>query len=189
MRHLTLIVSLVACLLSGTPTFAGSQPVEPPPPAPAGSQPETQTPPAEESPENPSPKPKAPKPTELDLLQDPTVKVELDPVVASSLVDRVVEATTVTVHCPDAMTAEVFIVPVDAPYGGKPLDIPRSVGKGVRSANLFKVQWASKEPDQYVKLFAVVRRKSSPERRVRSHTIDLAIGGTRFEPDTQPATP
>ena len=124
------------------------------------------------------------KPTELDLLQDPTVKVEVEPVVASSVVDRVIEPGTVIVRCPDALTAEVFLVPVDAPYGGKPLDIPRSIGKGTKTANVFKIRWTSKEPDQYVKLFAVVRRKSSPERRVRSHTIDLAIGGSRYVPDS-----
>jgi hypothetical protein len=132
-------------------------------------------------------KPK-PKPTELDLPEDSTIKIRVFPLMPSNLVDRVGEPATVTVDCPGALSAEVFIVPVDAPYGGHALDRPRLIGKDIRPHDGLTVAWSEQEPDQYVKLFAVVRKRSQPDHRLRSHTIDLAMYGSRYKPAARTGT-
>jgi hypothetical protein len=122
------------------------------------------------------------KPTELDLPEDASIKIRVHPLMPSNLVDRVGEPATVTVECPGAVSAEIYIVPVDAPYGGHALDRPRLIGKDVKPGDGLTVHWSDQEPDQYIKLFAVVRKRSLPDRRVRSHPLDLAMYGARYKP-------
>jgi hypothetical protein len=124
----------------------------------------------------------AAKPTELDLPEDTSIKIRLHPLMPSNLVDRVGEPVTINVECPGALSAEIYLVPVDAPYGGHALDRPRLIGKDEKPADGLMVHWSDQEPDQYVKLFAVVRKRVMPERRVRSHPLDLAMYGTRYKP-------
>lgn len=119
-------------------------------------------------------------PTELDLSVDDRIKVKVEPFVVGSLVDRIVEPSVIVIDSPGAAEVEVFVVPVDAPYGGKAIEKPHSVGKDERSADGFKINWVAKEHDPYVKLFVVAKRKNS-QHRVRSHTLDFGMSGARFE--------
>jgi hypothetical protein len=132
------------------------------------------------------------KPSELDLPEDLSIKIKVDPVIPGNVVDRIGEPAKVTVECPGIVSAEVFVVGVDSPYGGRALERPRLLGRDSSSSDGFTVQWNDAEVDQYVKIFAVVTRKTQPEKRMRSHTIDLAMHGARFKPSpaqTQPARP
>src|SRR5689334_10768049 len=52
--------------------------------------------------------------TELDLPEDDSIKLKVEPLIVGSVVDRVAEPSTIAVECPGALTAEVYIVPVDA---------------------------------------------------------------------------
>jgi hypothetical protein len=121
-------------------------------------------------------------PTELDLPVDEKVHVHVEPYVAGSVVDRVSEpaAVTVTISEPTSMV-EVFVVPVDSPYGGKALDKPRLIGKDDKPADGFKVMWTGKEKAPYVKVFAVVMKRAGVQRRWRSHTLDFGMGGMRLD--------
>jgi hypothetical protein len=125
----------------------------------------------------------AKQPTELDLPVDDSIKVSISPVQVSHVVDHVVEPCIITVRCPEALSAQVFMVPVDAPYGGRGTDKPHLIGTDNNPKNNgFKVRWASKETSRYVKIFAVVRKRSAPLQEVRSLTVDIGIAGSRFDP-------
>jgi hypothetical protein len=110
----------------------------------------------------------APQPTELDLPVDESIKVTVEPVQVSNLVDRVMETATVSVKCPTALSAQVFVVPVDAPYGGRALEKPRLIG-------------SDNKPADGLKVFAVVRKSAAPNTPVRSRTVDFAMGGARYD--------
>lgn len=120
-------------------------------------------------------------PTELDLPVDEGIKVKVDPVVSGPVVERVVSLTSVVIATKNATEVEVFVVPVDAPYGGKALEKPHSVGKDDKPADGFKVMWTQKESAPYVKVFAVVTRRTGFPHQVRSRTFDFGMGGTRLE--------
>lgn len=124
-------------------------------------------------------------PTELDFPLDEKIKVKVEPFIPGSLVDRIVEPTTVQVECLGAAEINLFVVAVDSPYGGKALEKPRLIGKDAKPSDGFKIHWNNKEPDPYVKIFAVVRKKNGPK-RFRSHTLDFAMAGARFEPKKAP---
>jgi hypothetical protein len=129
------------------------------------------------------------QPTELDLPVDEKIKVKVEPFVPGSVVDRLVEPSTVTVECPGAQEVDLYVVPVDAPYGGKAVDRPRRIGRDDKPANGLKVDWATKEYHPYVKVFVVVRKKGFGMRR--SRTLDFGMSGARFEakPEAAPSQP
>lgn len=129
------------------------------------------------------------EPTELDLPQDAAIKIKVSPIIPSNVVDRVCEPASIIVDCPGALSAEVFLVPVDSPYGGRALQPPRSLGKDSKPADGMVIPWSEKVSDQYVKLFAVVRKRAQPDKRVRSHTIDIAVSGARLKPKPAAGTP
>jgi hypothetical protein len=120
------------------------------------------------------------EPTELDLPVDQTIKIKVDPVQISNVVDRVNEPSTVTVSSAGMLNAQLFLVPVDSPYGGRSLGKPRLIGTVNRAGDQLAIRWTSKEPTPYVKLFAVVHKKDAPGTSVRSRTIDLGIGPARL---------
>jgi hypothetical protein len=120
-------------------------------------------------------------PTELDLPVDDRVKVRVEPYVAGSVVDRISEPAAVTVQIPDCLKVEVFVVAVDAPYGGKAIEKPRLIGKDDKPADGFKVMWTGKEKTPYVKVFAVITKRAGVQRLFRSHTLDFGMAGTRLD--------
>jgi hypothetical protein len=126
-------------------------------------------------------------PTELDLPVDENIKLKVEPYVASPVVDRIIEPAAVIVGSPNTSEVEIFVVPVDSPYGGKALEKPHSVGKDEKPGDGFKVMWTKKESAPYVKVFAVVTHKTGIQRLYRSHTMDFGMGGSRLE--TAPAKP
>lgn len=125
-------------------------------------------------------------PTELDLPVDESIKVKVDPIVSGPVVERVVSPTAVMVGTKNTTEVEVFVVPVDAPYGGRALEKPHSVGKDDRAVDGFKVMWTQKETAPYVKVFAVVTRKTGFPHHVRSRTFDFGMGGTRLDAQNAP---
>jgi hypothetical protein len=125
-------------------------------------------------------------PTELDLPIDESIKMKVQPFISGPVVDRLIEPTTIIVGSPNTSDVEIFVVPVDAPYGGKALEKPRSVGRDEKPADGFKIIWATKESAPYVKVFAVVTHKVGIQRRYRSHTMDFGMGGNRFEAKPAP---
>lgn len=125
-------------------------------------------------------------PTELDLRVDERVHVHVEPYVPGPVVDRITEPAAVTVEVPDCTRVEVFVVPVDAPYGGKAIDKPRMIGKDDKPADGFKVMWSGKEKTPYVKVFAVITKRNGVQRRFRSHTLDFGMGGARLDAPAAP---
>jgi hypothetical protein len=134
---------------------------------------------ADSAPENNEPPDMGP--TELDYPVDEKIKVKVDPFTSSPVVDRISEPCTVTVEGPNILDVEVFVVPVDGPYGGHAIDRPRSIGKDLNPAKGFTVKWTGKEQSQYVKVFAVVHRRVGIPRTVRSLTLDFGMAGARYE--------
>lgn len=131
-----------------------------------------------------------PAPTELDYPTDEKIKVKVDPVVSNAVVDRITEPSTITVLCTGPVEeVELFVVPVDAPYGGKATDKPRAVGKDDKASDGFKITWTGKEHDPYVKLFAVVKKRGGGRARFRSRTLDFGMGGNRYEQPGQTPQP
>jgi hypothetical protein len=118
----------------------------------------------------------------LELPVDESIKISVDPVEISNVVDRVMGPAVVTVKCPQATDVRLFLVPVNAPYGGRTLDKPRLIGSDSKPSDGLTVRWNSKESHQYVKLFAVVHKKNAPQVEVRSRTVDFAVGGSRYVP-------
>lgn len=121
-------------------------------------------------------------PSEINLPVDDSVKVTVEPLFVSNLVDRVLEPSTVTVCCPEALSVQLFIMPVDSPYGGVALRRPKLIASDNRPSDKYTLRWTGKEQTAYVKLFAVVRKQRTPYTFVRSRTIDLALGGMRYTP-------
>lgn len=126
--------------------------------------------------------------TELDYPIDEKVKVKVEPCIANAVVDRLSEPSTITVVAPGASEVELFVIPVDAPYGGKAIDKPHVIGKDDKPSDGFRIHWTAKESEPYIKLFAVVRRKGS-ERKLRSRTYDFAMSGSRLDKRPDPVVP
>jgi hypothetical protein len=114
---------------------------------------------------------------ELTLPIDDTLKVTVVPVIRTNVVDRVVEPCTVQVKAAGAAQVQVFVVPVDSPYGGRAVDSPRSIGTDANPADGFSVRWTGTESAKYMKVFAVAQKGG---RSVRSATVDVGIGGKRL---------
>jgi hypothetical protein len=120
--------------------------------------------------------------TELDLPVDATVRLSVDPLFPSSLVDRVMEPCTVTVRGSNITSVDIMAVPVDAPYGGFAVATPRLVGHAAanKRSTAFLLRWSAVEPDRYLKLFAVVHKKNGS--LARSKTLDVCMSGPRYHP-------
>jgi hypothetical protein len=121
-------------------------------------------------------------PSEFDLQMDDAVKLRVEPVQVSNLVDRLLEPSTITVKCREALSVQIFVMPVDAPYGGVPLGRPKLVASDNHPGSAYAFRWDSKEPNPYIKIFAVVRRQRDPYAFVRSRALDFAVGGMRYAP-------
>lgn len=122
-------------------------------------------------------------PTELDYPIDDRIKVKVEPFVPGTVVDRLLEPSLVTIVNASGSEVELFVVPVDAPYGGKALDRPHSIGKDEKPADGWKLHWNGKEHQPYIKLFAVVHRRNGGH--ARSRTYDFGVAGTRYEPEPE----
>lgn len=118
------------------------------------------------------------KPPQPKLMEDTSIKLRVDPVLLDSVIDRVLEPAKIFVEAPGATVVDVFLVPVDAPYGGKPLGKGRLLGRDSTPRDGFVIDWSSSEPHQYLKLFAVVHKNGEQS---RSRTIDIAVSGDRFK--------
>ena len=177
---------LIAVLHGACPAPGDARP-RPPEPAAAGQQDPT-------TPVNSSP-PQKPAGSGIDapeesgsraIPEDKSVKLSIEPLLVGNLIDRVMEPATITVHAPGALRVEVYLLPVDSPYGGKPTGKARLIGQDLTPANGFKIKWAKPTSDPYVKIFAVVHKKSAPESTIRSHTIDVGLGGQLLIPRSAP---
>ena len=131
-----------------------------------------------------------PPPAELQIPVDDSIKLTIDPVQVSSVVDRVNEPCTVTIKSPGLLNAQLYLIGTDAPYGGLLIGDPRLIGEDNHAGDKLSVRWSSKETNQYVKLFAIVHKKNAPDKAVRSRTLDVGIGPARFKlPPVPPRTP
>lgn len=117
---------------------------------------------------------------------DDRIKIKIAPLVIGPVIDRVTESATVTVRAPGASKVEVYVEPVDAPYGGRTTGEPRLLG---RSTNMrcFCVNWSAPEPDKYVRVYAIAYR--SQAQPTRSRGTDLGMGGKRLVIPPKPDTP
>lgn len=108
---------------------------------------------------------------------DDRIKIKIAPIVIGPVIDRVTESATVTVRAPGASKVEVYLEPVDAPYGGRTTGEPRLLG---RSTNMrcFCVNWSAPEPAKYVRVYAIAYR--SQAQPTRSRGTDLGMGGKRL---------
>lgn len=121
------------------------------------------------------------------LVLDESIKVKVEPVERSAVVDRVIgRSTTIYVTAPQAVRVQVYLEPVDSPYCGKALAPPRLIGQSSDFRRNFPVVWSSPEPYRYVKIFARAF-KADGYTAGRSRSVDLALAGLRYAP--QPDTP
>ncbi|MBY0551884.1 MAG: hypothetical protein K2W95_31660 [Candidatus Obscuribacterales bacterium] len=117
---------------------------------------------------------------------DDRIKIKVTPVVIGPVIDRVTETATVTVRAPGASKVEVYVEPVDAPYGGRTIGEPRLLGRS-SDIRCFTVNWAAPEPDKYVRVYAIAYR-SPAQPPTRSRGTDLGMGGRRLViPPPKPA--
>jgi hypothetical protein len=122
------------------------------------------------------------KPPQPKLMEDATIKLRVEPILLDSVVDRVLEPAKIFVEAPGATMVDVFLVPVDAPYGGRAVGKGRLLGRDSTPRNGFIIDWVSTESHQYLKLFAVVHKNGEQS---RSRTIDIAVSGDRFKVRSQ----
>ena len=120
----------------------------------------------------------------LDL--DESIKVQVDPVERSPVVDRVIERSTIYVKAPGSVRVEIYLEPVDSPFCGKSLGEPRLLGKSSDGRRNFPVVWSNVEEHRYVKVYAKVYKRGLSTFG-RSRSVDLAMCGQRFQP--APAAP
>lgn len=114
------------------------------------------------------------------LLLDERIKVRVEPVVRSTVVDRVIEPARISVKAPGFSRVEFFLEPVDAPFGGKSLGEPKLIGQS-NNYREFTYLWSSPVPHEYVKIF-VLAYKNDGTSMGRSRAIDLGIGGNKLKP-------
>lgn len=121
-----------------------------------------------------------------ELEYDDRISVKVTPLSTGPVVDRVMEPATVIVRAPGAAGVEVYLEPVDAPYGGRSKGEPRLLGKtaSYNHTRGFSLAWNSGEPYRYVRLFAIAVNSSG--QMVRSRGTDLAMGGVRQLPELVP---
>lgn len=121
-----------------------------------------------------------------ELVLDERIRVKVEPVVRNAVVERVVESARIKVKTPPGFfRVDIFVEPVDAPFGGKSLGVPKMLGQAFGNGS-FSYRWVSPEHYEYVKIFALAYK--NPSAAVfsvpggRSRAIDVAIGGNRLQP-------
>lgn len=110
---------------------------------------------------------------------DENIKVRVEPIVRSAVVDRVLEPSTIYVKAPGSSRVEVYLEPVDAPFCGKSVGQARLIGKSNDYRRNFPVCWEAVEKHKYVKLYALAYKADGQK---RSRSIDLSMGGLRLQP-------
>lgn len=126
-------------------------------------------------------------PEDGGLALDERIAVKVEPIVRNAVVDRVIEPARIKVKAPPGFfKVEIYLEPVDAPFGGKSLGEPKLLGHAKGSGN-FTFFWNGPESHEYVKLFVLAYKPGSTHFSTagRSHAIDLAIGGTRLQPNSE----
>lgn len=84
------------------------------------------------------------------------VCVRVEPFIPTDLGNRVVTPATVYVAAPGAAWVDVYVQPVDAPFGGRRIGTPALIGSTTTAeGTLVAVPWAADEPYPYVEVFAV----------------------------------
>lgn len=111
---------------------------------------------------------------------DETIKVRVEPVMRSAVVDRVVENSTIYVKAPGSVRVEIYLEPVDAPFCGKPIAEARMIGQSKDIRRNFPVNWNAVESHRYVKLYALAYKRDGVSYG-RSRSIDLSMGGLRLQ--------
>jgi hypothetical protein len=114
------------------------------------------------------------------LVLDENIKVKVDPIERSPVVDRVTERTTITVKAPGSVRVEIFLEPVDSPFCGRSLGEPRLIGRSTDGRRNFPVIWSKVEPHRYVKVYAKAYKPDGISFG-RSRSVDLAMAGSRFQ--------
>lgn len=109
---------------------------------------------------------------------DENIKLRVEPVVRSAVVDRVLEPSTIYVKAPGSSRIEIYLEPVDAPFCGKSVGQARLIGQSKDSRRNFPVNWQAVEKHRYVKLYALAYRADGQK---RSRSIDLCMGGLRLQ--------
>lgn len=121
---------------------------------------------------------------EDELALDDRIRVKVEPVVRNPVIERVVESARIKVKTPPGFfRVDIFIEPVDAPFGGKSLAHPKMLGQAFGNGN-FSLKWASPERYEYVKIFALAYRNPGAAifstAHGRSRAVDVALGGNRL---------
>lgn len=121
---------------------------------------------------------------EDDLALDDRIRVKVEPVVRNPVIERVVESARIKVRTPPGFfRVDIFIEPVDAPFGGKSLAHPKMLGQAFGNGN-FTLKWASPERYEYVKIFALAYKNPAAAifsaAHGRSRAVDVALGGNRL---------
>lgn len=128
---------------------------------------------------------------------DQHVKIKVEPLLVGRLIDRLVGPATITVEGCDAQMGEVWLLPIDAPYGGKVTGKPIFLGRAHRverrsaGARVLVLKWHEPLSHDYVRIFAVVYPRKTPDKPVRSVSLDLAISGSMYvkPPASSPLVP
>lgn len=133
--------------------------------------------------------------TESELVLDERIRVKVEPVVRNAVVERVVEAARIRVKTPPGFfRVDIYIEPVDAPFGGKSLAEPKMLGQAFGNGN-FSLRWSSPEHYEYLKIFALAHKNPAASINSiaggRSRAIDVAVGGNRLQalPDLDSSGP
>lgn len=108
---------------------------------------------------------------------DDNITVKVTPLMPGPVIDRVTEPSTISVKAPGASSVEVYVEPVDAPYGGRSTGEPRLLGR-CSTGRMFELPWTTPESARYVRIFAVAYRAQTVP--TRSRGTDLGIGGRRY---------
>ena len=112
---------------------------------------------------------------------DEKIKLRVEPIIRSAVVDRVVErSTTIYVNAPGSVRVEVYLEPVDSPYCGKSLAEPKLIGQSRDGMHGFPVAWNNPEPYKYVKIYAMAFKRDG-QTSSRSRSVDLSLGGARLQ--------
>ena len=111
---------------------------------------------------------------------DETIKLRIEPLLRSAVVDRVVEGTTIYVKAPGSVRVEVYVEPVDSPYCGKSVGEARLIGQSSDARRNFPVNWGAVENHRYVKIYALAYKRDGVSHG-RSRSVDLSMGGSRLQ--------
>lgn len=110
------------------------------------------------------------------------IRVRISPLHHGRIIDKITGDATVSIFSPQGKFTEVYAQPVDAPYGGMPLEEPALIGERIKlvaaSAN---VVWRGPNPHRYYRIFAVVFKNSKDtELPLRSPFVSVGIAGKRL---------